>query len=463
MNDLLSSVYHRYTSMDMQKIFSKNFKYQTWRKLWFELAKAQKQLGLLITDQQINQLEKNIANIDFDRVKKHEEATKHEVLAHIYAFGEVCPESKKIIHLGATSSFVMDNTDLIQMKDGLELISRKFLAVLKKLRDLAFDNSAAPCLGFTHLQPAQPVTIGKRLSSWLQDLIYDWKSIHQERESLPFLGAKGATGTQASFLTLFDGDANKVRKLDQLLANAFNFSHVLPIATQTYPRKIDYRIFTALSSLAITCHKIGTDIRLLSHLYEVEERPTPDQIGSSAMPHKQNPIFSERLCSLSRLLISLTDTTAYNAALQWLERSLDDSANRRIVLAQGFYLADALIELLHLIFHRLSFSPFLIEKHLKEMLPFLSLEPLLMHLSKQGKDRNEMHAHLNRYAKEAFEAFKQNKTYDFAKKISEDLNLDISEQQARSILQDQAHIGLATDQVLHFIQNQVDPILQSYL
>ncbi|GAB4186840.1 MAG: adenylosuccinate lyase [Simkaniaceae bacterium] len=456
----ISSVYDRYVSEEMLGVFSPHSKYSTWRKLWLELAKGQKKLGISISEQQLAEMQQHISSIDFEKVQAIEKKCKHEVMAHIAAFGEACPKAKKIIHLGATSSYVMDNADLILMKKALEIISHKLIHVIGKLASLSKKYAALPCLSYTHFQPAQPTTIGKRLAIWLQDLIMDFEQLDPLTKNLPFLGIKGATGTAASFLQLFDGDKQKVRKLDDLVTKAMGFSASIPLSTQTYPRKIDYQIFSVLSGLAATCHKIGTDIRLLSHTYEITEKSSKEQIGSSAMPHKQNPILSERLCSLSRFLLSLTDVTAYNAALQWLERSLDDSANRRLVIPQGFFLADSILHILYSIFFQLEFHEEMIQKHFQEFFQFIALEPILMHLAKQGKDRGQMHEILKQHARKAFQAFKEGKSHVFLQDMSEDPRLELSKETLDALLKNEVLTGLAEDQVLQFLSKKVDPLLE---
>ncbi len=337
----------------MSSLFSSQTKYATWRKLWVALAKGEKQLGLAITNEQIKAMEKEVDCIDFELVAKFEKEMRHDVMAHIHAFATACPSAKGIIHLGATSAFVTDNGDLIQMQSALNLLKAKCIHLLRLMKEKSVEFAALPTLAFTHLQPAQPTTVGKRICLWIQDFLFDTQDLIQREEGLCFLGLKGATGTQASFMDLFDQDSSKVEKLDQLVAKELGFRHLFLIAGQTYTRKQDMRILSVLEGLAATSHKCATDLRLLAHFGEMGEEKKKGQVGSSAMPHKQNPILSERICGLSRFLISLCQNPAYTLATQWLERSLDDSANRRIVIPEAFLSADAILNLLLDIFTHL--------------------------------------------------------------------------------------------------------------
>lgn len=381
----------RYSSPEMSRLFSPHFKISTFRKLWASLARAEQKLGLPITHQQIAQLEDNVDKIDFAAASAYEKKFKHDVMAHIHAFGDQCPDAKPIIHLGATSTFVTDNTDLIQLKQGLDLLLGKLVEVMRLMSKWAEKEAASPCLGYTHFQPAQPITIGKRICLWLQDFLMDGEEFERLAKSLPFLGAKGATGTQSSFLTLFDGDAVKVHELEKRIAADFGFTKILPIAGQTYTRKIDLGILNAIASFAASAHKMATDIRLLAHDGEMFEGFGQEQVGSSAMPHKHNPIYSERICGLARFVLSLAQNPAYTAATQWLERSLDDSSNRRFSISEAFLGADAILNLLiHLLTH-LEIDAAKVKANLDEQMHHLIKENILMLAVKKGADRQKVH------------------------------------------------------------------------
>lgn len=425
----------------MRVLFSAQTKYTTWRKLWFALAKAEKEIGLPITDRQIVAMEKHLNTIDFKRVAEIEKTTHHDVMAHLHAFGEQCPEAKGILHLGATSAFVTDNTDLIQMQNGLRLLTGRSIELLHIMAKLAEKHADLPTVGYTHFQPAQPTTVGKRICLWLQDLLIDTKDLLARLDDLHFLGLKGATGTQASFMILLDHDSAKVEKLDALVAKEMGFDKVFEISGQTYTRKQDVRILAALEGIAGSSHKCATDLRLLSHLDEMVEGREEKQIGSSAMPHKHNPIYSERICSLARFLLSLCQNPSYTHATQWLERTLDDSAGRRIVIPEAFLTADAILCLLTHVFSHLQVHPEKIEKNLKEQLDDLALENILMHAAKQGKDRQEIHEKLREDPKNVKE-------------------LGLSEKEIESCKQ--VEIGRAKEQVNMFLKNQIFSFLDKH-
>ncbi|HEV7735990.1 MAG TPA: lyase family protein, partial [Chlamydiales bacterium] len=368
----------RYCSPEMSRLFSPWFKGASFRKLWIALAVAQKNAGLPITGKQIAQMQLQEDTIDFDRILHHEKIYRHDVMAHIHAFGDVCPEAKPIIHWGATSSYVTDNTDLIQLKKALELLFQKMLHVLQILAVLAEKHAQDPCLGYTHFQPAQPTTIGKRMCLWLQDFLLDARQWHRLVQEIPFLGLKGATGTQSSFLSLLDGDHEKVLAMEQEIAKVFGFSYVVPIAGQTYPRKIDIEVLHSIASFAASAHKFGTDLRLLAHEGEMGETFEKDQVGSSAMPYKRNPIYSERICGLARFAISLAQNPAYTAATQWLERSLDDSSNRRLSIPEAFLSADAILNTMIYVLSALQIDKEASLAQVVKHLPTLCMENILM-------------------------------------------------------------------------------------
>jgi adenylosuccinate lyase len=434
----------RYTSPEMSHLFSAQYKISTFRRLWTALAKAQQKLGLPITSHQIAQLEAHIDNIDFDAAAAHEKRFRHDVMAHIHAYGDQCPDAKAIIHLGATSSYVADNTDLIQLKAALQLLLNKLIYIIRQLATFAETEASSPCLSFTHFQPAQPTTIGKRACLWLQDLLLDAHEFERHINTLPFLGAKGATGTQASFLALFDNNASKVHELETLLATHFGFTKTLPIAGQTYTRKIDLNVLNALESFAATTHKMATDIRLLAHEQELSEAPTDTQVGSSAMPYKRNPIYSERICGLARFVMSLAQNPAYTAATQWLERSLDDSSNRRLAIPESFLGADAILNLLAHLLANLSVNRSLALSHLEAQIPHLAMENILMQATKKGGDRQAVHEKLRKLAGKPIA------------EIAKELHLDPKEFDAHSL------IGRAPDQVHDFLKGEVHPFLSRH-
>ncbi len=464
MNEYQSPLTVRYASDEMKQIFSPHQKYKTWRHLWVVLAHAQKKLGLPITSDQIEELKAHVDDIDFEKVRLYEKEMRHEVMSHILAYGDVCPKAKGIIHLGATSAYVMDNGDLIQIQKGLKLIKGRLIILIEKLHHLAFKTAEIPCLGFTHFQPAQPTTLGKRVSLWLQDFLHDFKDLSYLMHTFPFLGAKGAVGSQASFLALFEGDRKKVAALDQLIAEEMGFHQLYLISSQTFTRKQDVRLLNVLASLASSVHKCATDLRLLSHLNEVEEPFQEMQVGSSAMPYKRNPIFLERACSLARYIISLWNNPAYTASLQWLERSLDDSANRRLTIPEAFLAADSIINLMATVIHGLKFFPKIMEKHLEKQLPFLGMEHILAAASLKGKERGTIHEKLRQYA---FFATKQKREEgeeeDLLERIAKDQDIGLSKEELKSILTPKNLIGCSKEQVLEFLKLEVAPLLKENL
>ncbi len=453
----------RYASSEMQFLFTSHYKYVTWRRLWIALAKAEKKLGLPITDLQIAEMEKNIDSIDFNKVASYEKKFCHDVMAHIHAFGDVAPLAKGIIHLGATSCYVTDNTDLIQMREGLILLQAKLASTIRQLRDQAKKYEDLPCLSYTHLQAAQPTTVGKRICLWIQDLLMDLSDLTDTLDHLQFLGLKGATGTQASFLALFKGDSSKVKELEKLVAKEMGFSKVIALSGQTYTRKQDVRIFNVLSSIAISAHKFATDLRLLAHMKEIEEPFGKEQVGSSAMPYKRNPTRAERLCGLSRYLISLGSNPAYTAATQWLERSLDDSANRRLCIPEAFLVADSILNLLHHLASGFVVYPKMIKKRLDEELPFLATEHILMASVEKGGDRQALHESLRKKTQEAALEWKvDGKQVDFLHAIAEDPLFNLSKEELQELLKPHHFTGRAESQVKEYLENDVDPILIQY-
>ena len=468
MNEEIEKTYQsplvsRYASKEMLYLFSSFHKTVLWRKLWISLAKGQKKLGLSINEEQIKELEQNLEIIDFKKIQKYEKQFKHDVMAHIHAYGDLCPTAKSIIHLGATSCYVTDNADLLQMQEGLQLCIQKLVPSIRQLTNFATQNAHIPCLAFTHFQVAQPTTIGKRSCLWIQDLLIDLEEFQYRLSQLRFLGVKGTTGTQASFLKLFQGDHKKVTTLDHYVTQQMGFSKHFIISGQTYTRKQDSYILDALANLAASIHKFATDIRLLAHKKELEEPFEDSQIGSSAMPYKRNPMLSERLCSLSRALISLADNSKYTHSQQWLERTLDDSANRRIVISEAFLLCDSILNLLNRVSNNLVIYPKVMKKHIDEELPFLATENILMKAVEKGADRQEIHERIRQHSQVTAQLSKQEGIEnDLIQRIAKDTKIPLSEIEIENLLEIKEFIGRAPEQVIEFIEKEVSPYLLDY-
>lgn len=462
--EYISPLTTRYASREMKEIFSPFNKYKTWRKLWVALAEAQQELGLKITNEQISQLKAEISAIDFAKVKAYESLSRHEVMAHIEAYGDACPKAKGIIHLGATSAYVMDNGNLIQMDQGLKLLKGKLVVLIEKLNHLSLKGIDTPCLGFTHFQPAQPTTVGKRSSLWLQDFVTDFNDLEHLMDSFPFLGAKGAIGSQASYMALFKNDHQKVKALDEKITRKMGFTKSYIVSSQTFPRKQEMRILNVLASFAASVHKCATDIRILSHLNEVEEPFREAQVGSSAMPYKRNPITAERACALARFVLSLWNNPAYTASLQWLERTLDDSANRRLAIPEAFLATDSLLSLMGNLIDGLKVFPKMMHTRLEEHLPYLAMEHLLAAATLKGEDRGIIHDKLRKHA---FEAGKQKreegKSSDLLKRIAEDPSIDLSEEEITALLKPENLRGRSREQVIEFLKLEVEPLLEKNL
>lgn len=443
----------RYSSPEMSSLFSPYHKAKTFRLLWIELAKAEKKYGLPITTEQISQMEAHVNQIDFDTIQRYEMKFRHDVMAHIHAFGDLCPKAKPILHLGATSSFVTDNTDLILLKQGCELLLQKIVQILSLGASLAKEHADAPTLSYTHFQPAQPTTIGKRISLWLQDFLEDAREWTRLIEEIPFLGVKGATGTQASFLHLLNGDSNKVVSLEKELAHSLGFKKILPIAGQTYPRKIDIQALNTIESFAASAHKFATDFRLLAHEGELAEPFTEFQVGSSAMPYKRNPIYCERICGLARFAISIAQNPAYTLATQWLERSLDDSSNRRLVLPEAFLCADSILNLLHHILSAPQINPTLARLQCEKQLPHLCMENILMEGAKRGGHRQELHEKLRILALERID-------FDtLSDKVSKDPSFHLSKKEILELADFKILTGRAAEQTHLFLSEELGPFL----
>ncbi len=450
----------RYSSPEMSHLFSARAKTVLFRKLWISLAKAQKKLGLSISEKQIQEMEDSVDTIDFEKIDAYEKKFRHDVMAHIHAYGDVCGSAKPIIHLGATSCFATDNADLIQLKSALDLLFQKLLHVLDKLAHLAKKHANDPCLSYTHFQPAQPTTIGKRICLWLQDFFLDAQEWHRLIEKIPFLGAKGATGTQASFLALFEGDHAKVETLEREIAAEFGFANLLPISGQTYTRKLDIHILNALESFAASAHKIGNDIRLLAHEGEFLEPFSEAQVGSSAMPYKRNPIYSERICGLARFAISLSQNPSYTTATQWLERSLDDSSNRRFAIPESFLTVDAILNLLLYVLDKPEIRSEISLRHLEQNLPLLCMENLLMESVKRGASRQEIHEKLRKIA---FASMKEKHPFEhLIHAMEKDTSFHLSRKEIEKAAEAKQLIGRASEQVDAFLKEHIQPFLKKH-
>lgn len=447
----------RYASKEMSYLFSSQYRTLLFRKLWIALAKGQKKMGLSITDAQITSMEKNLKKIHFEKIASYEKKFRHDVMAHIHAFGDLAQIAKPILHLGATSTFVTDNSDLIQMKEALELLFTKLPHVMDLLSDFAKKNASDPCIGLTHFQPAQPVTTGKRACLWLQDFLLDAQDWKRQIEIFPFLGVKGATGTQSSFLQLFDENEKKVKDLEAFVAKEFGFKKTLSISGQTYTRKIDLQIANALGSFAASAHKMATDIRLLAHTGEISESFEKTQVGSSAMPYKKNPIYSERICGIARFVMSLTQNPSYTLATQWLERSLDDSSNKRISIPEMFLGVDAILNLLIHLLSTFSADKKQAQEKIDSLIPFLVQENILMACVNQGKDRQIFHEKLRKLSMEA--KSNPNPSLFLVKALSDDKEFGLKESQIQELCSIKSLIGRAPSQVKEFLKQEVRPFL----
>lgn len=450
----------RYAGKDMQALFSQDKKFKTWRKLWIALAESEKELGLDISQSQIDELKAHAEDINYDVAREREKVVRHDVMSHVYAYGQQCPSAKGIIHLGATSCFVGDNTDLIIMYEGLELIKKKLVNVLAEMKKFALDYKDLPVLAFTHFQPAQPTTLGKRAAIWAQDLLMDYEDLCYLLEHKKLRGCKGTTGTQASFMELFDNDEAKVKKLDQLVAEKMGYAESYPVSTQTYSRKVDSRILNVLGSIAQSAHKFSNDIRLLQNLKEVEEPFEKGQIGSSAMAYKRNPMRSERMASLANYVIADTLNPAIVAATQWFERTLDDSANKRISIPEAFLAIDGILDLYLNITDGLVVYPKVIESHLMKELPFMATEMILMDAVKAGGDRQELHERIRIHSMEAGKMVKvEGKDNDLLERIAADELFSQDMEQLKSIMSPEKFVGRAPNQTSEFFEGFIDPIL----
>jgi adenylosuccinate lyase len=450
----------RYASREMSYLFSSNSKFRTWRRLWIALAEAEKELGLPISDEQLAALKANSETINYEEAERREREVRHDVMAHVHAYGVQAPSAKGIIHLGATSAYVTDNTDILQMAEGLRIIRRRIVNLMAKLRSFAWEWRATPALAFTHFQPAQLTTVGKRATLWLHDLLLDYREIEFRESQLALLGVKGATGTQASFLKLFDGDEAKVNRLEQLVAEKLGMSRSYPVSGQTYSRKVDSQVVNALSSFAQSASKFGYDMRLLQHLREIEEPFEEEQIGSSAMPYKRNPMRAERIDALTRHLIINALNPAFTAATQWFERTLDDSANRRIAIPEAFLAADAIALLYDNVVGGLVVHEDVIAASVRRELPFMMTENVMMEGVSRGGDRQVLHERIRVHAKAAADAMKagaaENDLFD---RIAGDELFAIDRAALEQMARPENYTGLSRQQVERFLREDVDPLL----
>lgn len=450
----------RYASDEMKMIFSSDNKFRTWRLLWITLAKAQKELGLNITDEQIDEMQRHKDNINYDVAKEREKLVRHDVMAHIYAYGVLCPKAKPIIHLGATSCYVGDNADIIIMVEALKLIRKKVVSVIARLSDFALEYSGMPTLGFTHFQPAQLTTVGKRAALWIQDLMMDIEQIDFCLDNVRLLGSKGTTGTQASFMELFDGDSGKAKKLDLLIAEMLDFKGVFHVSGQTYPRKLDSIFMNVLSGIAQSCAKFSNDIRLLQHLKEIEEPFEKDQVGSSAMAYKRNPMRCERIAGLSRFIISNSLNPALTASVQWFERTLDDSSNKRLAMPEAFLAADAILNIYINVASGLVVYPKVIEARIEQELPFMATENIIMDSVKKGGDRQELHERIRIHSMAASEVVKvHGGKNDLCERIAGDETFGITMDGLKKILNSENFIGRAAEQTTEYINETVRPLI----
>lgn len=463
MNTYKNPLEERYSSEEMLYNFSPNNKFRTWRKLWIALAEIERDLGLDISEEQIRQLKEQAENIDFAKAAEYEKKFRHDVMAHVHTYGDVAPLAKGIIHLGATSAFVGDNTDLIQIRDGLKIIRKQLINVMKKLSDFALKYKDLPTLGFTHFQPAQLTTVGKRATLWLQSLILDFEELEFFLETLRFRGVKGTTGTAASFLELFNGDYSKVKHLDRELSKRFGFEKVFGVSGQTYDRKIDAKVVALLSNIAQSAHKFTNDLRLLQNLKEVEEPFEKNQIGSSAMAYKRNPMRSERIGALAKFVMSVSSGSSMVASTQWFERTLDDSANKRLTIPQAFLAVDAILLIWNNIMSGLVVYENRIHKHIMEELPFMATEYIIMEEVKAGGDRQEIHETIRQHSMEASKKVKiEGKDNDLIERIMSDSSLKMDKSKISEVLDPKNFIGFAPIQTEEFVNNEVQPILDKY-
>ena len=458
----VSPLSERYASKEMQYVFSPDKKFKTWRRLWIALAETEKELGLSITQEQIDELKAHAEDINYEVAKEREKVVRHDVMSHVYAYGQQCPKAKGIIHLGATSCYVGDNTDIIVMSEALEIVRKKLINVIAELAKFANNYKNQPTLAFTHFQPAQPTTVGKRATLWMQEFLMDLQDLEYVKSTLKLLGSKGTTGTQASFLELFDGDQEKIDQIDPMIAKKLGFEACYPVSGQTYSRKVDTRVLNVLAGIAASAHKFSNDIRLLQHLKEVEEPFEKTQIGSSAMAYKRNPMRSERIASLSRYVMIDALNPAITSATQWFERTLDDSANKRLSVPEGFLAIDGILDLCLNVVDGLVVYPKVIEKRLMSELPFMATENIMMDAVKVGGDRQELHERIRELSMEAGRNVKEkgldNNLLDL---IAADPAFGLNEEELKKTMDPAKYVGRAPLQVENFLKKVVDPVLEA--
>ena len=458
----VSPLSERYASKEMQYVFSPDKKFKTWRRLWIALAETEKELGLSITQEQIDELKAHAEDINYEVAKEREKVVRHDVMSHVYAYGQQCPKAKGIIHLGATSCYVGDNTDIIVMFEALEIVRKKLINVIAELAKFADNYKNQPTLAFTHFQPAQPTTVGKRATLWMQEFLMDLQDLEYVKSTLKLLGSKGTTGTQASFLELFDGDQEKIDQIDPMIAKKLGFEACYPVSGQTYSRKVDTRVLNVLAGIAASAHKFSNDIRLLQHLKEVEEPFEKTQIGSSAMAYKRNPMRSERIASLSRYVMIDALNPAITSATQWFERTLDDSANKRLSVPEGFLAIDGILDLCLNVVDGLVVYPKVIEKRLMSELPFMATENIMMDAVKAGGDRQELHERIRELSMEAGRNVKEkgldNNLLDL---IAADPAFGLNEEELKKTMDPAKYVGRAPLQVENFLKKVVDPVLEA--
>ena len=459
----VSPLSERYASKEMQYIFSPDMKFRTWRRLWIALAETEKELGLNITQEQIDELKAHKDDINYDVAKERERQVRHDVMSHVYAYGVQCPKAKGIIHLGATSCYVGDNTDIIVMAEALKLVQKKLVNVIAELSKFADKYKEQPTLAFTHFQPAQPTTVGKRATLWTQEFMMDLEDLEYVMGTLKLLGSKGTTGTQASFLELFEGDQETIDKIDPMIAEKMGFKNCYPVSGQTYSRKVDTRVLNILAGIAASAHKMSNDIRLLQHLKEVEEPFEKSQIGSSAMAYKRNPMRSERIASLSRYVMVDALNPAITSATQWFERTLDDSANKRLSIPEGFLAIDGILDLCLNVVDGLVVYPKVIEKHMMAELPFMATENIMMDAVKAGGDRQELHERIRELSMEAGRTVKvEGKDNDLLERIAADPAFNLTIEELRKSMEPSRYVGRAKEQTVTFIEKTVQPVLDAH-
>ena len=459
----VSPLSERYASKEMQYIFSPDMKFRTWRRLWIALAETEKELGLNITQEQIDELKAHKDDINYDVAKERARQVRHDVMSHVYAYGVQCPKAKGIIHLGATSCYVGDNTDIIVMAEALKLVQKKLVNVIAELSKFADKYKEQSTLAFTHFQPAQPTTVGKRATLWTQEFLMDLEDLEYVMGTLKLLGSKGTTGTQASFLELFEGDQETIDKIDPMIAEKMGFKNCYPVSGQTYSRKVDTRVLNILAGIAASAHKMSNDIRLLQHLKEVEEPFEKSQIGSSAMAYKRNPMRSERIASLSRYVMVDALNPAITSATQWFERTLDDSANKRLSIPEGFLAIDGILDLCLNVVDGLVVYPKVIEKHMMAELPFMATENIMMDAVKAGGDRQELHERIRELSMEAGRTVKvEGKDNDLLERIAADPAFNLTIEELRKSMEPSRYVGRAKEQTVTFIEKTVQPVLDAH-